>query len=73
MLVDEVDDEGAIARSSADAPEIDGLVYIKNGQSLKVGEFANVRVTDSDAHDLWAKIVLEAPLNNFTSYLEFIP
>ncbi len=57
VLVDEVDDEGAIARSSADAPEIDGLVYIENGQSLKVGEFANVRVTDSDAHDLWAKMV----------------
>ncbi len=57
VLVDEVDDEGAIARSSADAPEIDGLVYIENGQSLKVGEFANVRITDSDAHDLWAKMV----------------
>ncbi len=57
VLVDEVDDEGAIARSSADAPEIDGLVYIENGQSLKVGEFANVRITDSDTHDLWAKMV----------------
>ncbi len=57
VLVDEVDDEGAIARSSADAPEIDGLVYIENGQSLKVGEFASVRVTHTDAHDLWAKIV----------------
>ena len=57
VLVDEVDDEGAIARSSADAPEIDGLVYIENGQSLKVGEFASVRVTHTDTHDLWAKIV----------------
>ncbi len=57
VLVDEVDDEGAIARSSADAPEIDGLVYIENGQSLKVGEFASVRVTHTDAHDLWAKMV----------------
>jgi len=56
VLVDEVDDEGAIARSSSDAPEIDGLVYIENGQSLKVGEFVNVRVTHSDAHDLWAEM-----------------
>ena len=57
VLVDEVDEEGAIARSSADAPEIDGLVYIENGQSLKVGEFVNVRITDSDAHDLRAEAV----------------
>ena len=57
VLVDEVDGEGAIARSSADAPEIDGLVYIGNGQLLKVGEFVNVRITDSDAHDLWAETV----------------
>ncbi len=57
VLVDEVDDEGAIARSSADAPEIDGLVYIEDGQSLKVGEFASVRVTHTDTHDLWAKMV----------------
>ncbi len=57
VLVDEVDEEGAIGRSSADAPEIDGLVYIEDGQSLKVGEFASVRITDSDTHDLWAKMV----------------
>ncbi len=56
VLVDEVDGEGAIARSSADAPEIDGLVYIDNGQLLKVGEFVNVRITDSDMHDLWAEL-----------------
>lgn len=55
VLIDEVDEEGAIGRSSADAPEIDGLVYIDNAQSLKVGEFVNVRVTSSDAHDLWAE------------------
>ena len=55
VLVDEVDEEGAIARSSADAPEIDGLVYISNGQTLKVGDFVNVRIIDSDVHDLWAE------------------
>ncbi|CAG9932860.1 30S ribosomal protein S12 methylthiotransferase RimO [Candidatus Nitrotoga arctica] len=57
VLVDEVDEEGAIARSSADAPEIDGLVYISNGQTLKVGDFVNVRITASDVHDLWAETV----------------
>ena len=57
VLVDEVDEDGAIARSSADAPEIDGLVYISNGQILKVGDFVNVRITDSDVHDLWAETV----------------
>jgi ribosomal protein S12 methylthiotransferase len=54
VLVDEVDEEGAVARSSADAPEIDGLVFIEDGQSLQVGDLVNVRVTDSDTHDLWA-------------------
>ena len=55
VLVDEVNNEGAIARSSADAPEIDGLVYVKKDRSLKVGDFADVRVTESDAYDLWAE------------------
>jgi len=57
VLVDEVDDEGAVARSSADAPEIDGVVYIDNGSQLKPGDFVDVKITDSDAHDLWAEIV----------------
>ncbi|MDR2239106.1 MAG: 30S ribosomal protein S12 methylthiotransferase RimO [Zoogloeaceae bacterium] len=55
VLVDEVDAEGAVARSQADAPEIDGLVYIPNGTHLAVGEFARVRVTDCDVHDLYAR------------------
>ena len=56
VLVDEVDEEGAIARSSSDAPEIDGVVYIENGQQLNVGDFVEVKITDSDTHDLWAEI-----------------
>jgi ribosomal protein S12 methylthiotransferase len=56
VLVDDVDDEGSVARSAADAPEIDGLVYI-NGEDLEVGEFVTVRVTDSDEHDLWGELV----------------
>jgi ribosomal protein S12 methylthiotransferase len=57
VLVDEVDDEGAIARSSADAPEIDGQVYIDDGTELEVGDRVEVMVIDSDTHDLWAKLV----------------
>lgn len=57
VLIDEVDEEGAIARSSADAPEIDGVVYINDGQDLEVGQFVNVLITDSDEHDLWGEIV----------------
>jgi len=56
VLVDEVDEEGAVARSQADAPEIDGLVHIPDGAHLEVGEFARVRVTDCDVHDLYAQV-----------------
>ncbi|TAJ77761.1 MAG: 30S ribosomal protein S12 methylthiotransferase RimO [Gallionellaceae bacterium] len=56
VLVDDVDAEGSIARSAADAPEIDGLVYI-NGEDLEVGEFVTVKITDSDEHDLWGEVV----------------
>jgi ribosomal protein S12 methylthiotransferase len=54
VLVDEVGKNGAIARSSADAPEIDGRVIIRQGSKLKAGEFVKVKITKSDAHDLWA-------------------
>lgn len=57
VLVDEVDDDGALARSPGDAPEIDGLVIIPDGQDLEVGEFYKVRITDCDVHDLYAEIV----------------
>ncbi|MDP2761952.1 MAG: 30S ribosomal protein S12 methylthiotransferase RimO [Sideroxyarcus sp.] len=56
VLVDDVDEEGSVARSAADAPEIDGLVYI-NGEELEVGEFVTVKITDSDEHDLWGEVV----------------
>ena len=52
VLVDEVDAKGAVARSSADAPEIDGQVFIKKPGKLRAGEFARVKITGSDAHDL---------------------
>ena len=54
VLVDEVREGGAVARSSADAPEIDGVVHVKPAAKLKVGEFIDVRVTSADTHDLHA-------------------
>jgi ribosomal protein S12 methylthiotransferase len=52
VLVDEVTLHGAVGRSSADAPEIDGVVRIQPHRRLKVGEFFDVRITGADAHDL---------------------
>ena len=54
VLVDDVDEEGAVARSTADAPEIDGLVYVTDGEDLAVGDMVEVVVTDCDVHDLYA-------------------
>jgi ribosomal protein S12 methylthiotransferase len=59
VLIDEVDEDGAIARSEGDAPDIDGLVHILDGQDLEVGEFVRVRITDCDVHDLYAELVTE--------------
>lgn len=55
VLVDEIDAEGAVARSAADAPEIDGLVFIEEAEGLQAGDWAEVEVVDADAHDMWAE------------------
>lgn len=57
VLIDEIDKDGAIGRSSADAPDIDGLVYIEPHDKLKVGEFAEVTVHEASAYDLYAQVV----------------
>jgi ribosomal protein S12 methylthiotransferase len=57
VLVDARDGAQALARSAADAPEIDGTVMIADGASLGVGEFARVRITGAGAHDLSAELV----------------
>src|SRR5712691_1919323 len=54
VLVDEVKGGAAVGRSAADAPEIDGVVHIEDGSKLKPGDWAQVKVLRSDAHDLWA-------------------
>ena len=56
VLVDEVRPDGvAVARSKADAPEIDGAVFVKGLTGVKAGDFADVRVTRTEAYDLWAE------------------
>ncbi|MFV0664957.1 30S ribosomal protein S12 methylthiotransferase RimO [Denitromonas sp.] len=63
VLVDDVDEDGAVARSPGDAPDIDGVVYIPGADHLEVGEFARVRITDCDVHDLYADLLQDAPRN----------
>ncbi|SJZ68964.1 30S ribosomal protein S12 methylthiotransferase RimO [Novilysobacter spongiicola] len=60
-IVDSIDGELAIARSQADAPEIDGLVQIQNGQfaGLKPGDFCDVEIMGSDEHDLFGEVAFE--------------
>jgi ribosomal protein S12 methylthiotransferase len=57
VLVDTVEKNTAIARSEADAPEIDGVVRIKNAKTLKSGDWADVEITSADAYDLHARLV----------------
>ncbi|HEY8354610.1 MAG TPA: 30S ribosomal protein S12 methylthiotransferase RimO [Methylophilaceae bacterium] len=54
VLVDEVDGDQAIARTKADAPEIDGVVYLDDAEGLQAGDLVEVQITDADDHDLWA-------------------
>ena len=57
VLIDEVDEEGATGRSFADAPEIDGLVYLNGETGLKPGDMVKVRIDEADEYDLWASLV----------------
>jgi ribosomal protein S12 methylthiotransferase len=57
VLVDEVFDDHVVARSAADAPEIDGVVVIEGGWELDPGDFVEVRITAADQHDLRAEPV----------------
>lgn len=61
VLVDEIDEEGIVARSKADAPEIDGNVFIPMPetptQQPKPGDLISVLIEDCDEHDLWGRIV----------------
>lgn len=56
VLIDEVDEEGAIGRSTADAPEIDGNVFLNGEQTLQPGDLVNVTIDQSDEYDLWGEL-----------------
>ncbi|WP_407276506.1 30S ribosomal protein S12 methylthiotransferase RimO [Halothiobacillus sp. DCM-1] len=55
VLIDEVDDDGAIGRSAADAPEIDGVVILPGITDVQPGDFVEVTITAADEHDLWGE------------------
>jgi ribosomal protein S12 methylthiotransferase len=55
VLVDAVDEEGVMARTTGDAPEIDGMVYVDDFSAAGPGDFLKVRIVDADAHDLYAE------------------
>jgi len=57
VLIDEVVEEGAVARSKADAPEIDGQVFIDGATHLKVGDIVTVEIEEADDYDVWAKLL----------------
>ena len=56
VLIDEVDVDGAIGRTYADAPEIDSLVYVAGANDLTIGERIPVRITDADDYDLFGVV-----------------
>jgi ribosomal protein S12 methylthiotransferase len=56
VLIDEVDEEGAIGRSTADAPEIDGNVFLNGEQTLQPGDLVNVTIEQADEYDLWGEL-----------------
>jgi ribosomal protein S12 methylthiotransferase len=55
VIVDEVDEEGAVGRSQWDAPEIDGSVFLNGETVVKPGDMVEARVTHADEYDLWAE------------------
>ena len=57
VLIDEVVEEGAVGRRKADAPEIDGQVYIDGATHLQVGDIVNVEFEEADEYDLWGHLV----------------
>lgn len=57
VLIDDVDEDGAIGRTYADAPEIDGVVYLNEEFKVTVGERVMVTIENADEYDLWGSVV----------------
>lgn len=58
IIIDDIGDDGAVGRSKADAPEIDGCVYLEGATDLQPGSIIQAEVIDADEYDLWAKPLL---------------
>lgn len=56
VLIDSVDGEGAVGRSYADAPEIDGNVFIDNPGDIKAGDMVKVTIDEAGEYDLWGQV-----------------
>jgi ribosomal protein S12 methylthiotransferase len=59
VLIDEVDEEGAIGRSPWDAPEIDGSVFLNGETRVKPGDIVRAKVVETDEYDLWAELICD--------------
>jgi ribosomal protein S12 methylthiotransferase len=57
VIIDEIDEDGAVGRSKADAPEIDGSVFIADATGLKQGDIVKAKVHAGEQVDLWAEVV----------------
>ena len=58
VIIDELDEEGAICRTKGDAPQIDGNLFIDKGfENLKQGQIVNVKVDEANEYDLWGKVI----------------
>jgi ribosomal protein S12 methylthiotransferase len=55
VIIDEVDEEGALARSRWDAPEIDGSVFLNGDTDVKAGDVVKARIIHADEYDLWGE------------------
>ncbi len=53
VIIDEVGEEGATGRSQADAPDIDGQVFLRDAAHLRAGDIVPVLIEDADEHDLY--------------------
>ena len=56
VIIDEIEGEQAIGRSYAEAPEIDGVVVIENGEGLEPGDVVDATIVAADEHDLYARV-----------------
>jgi ribosomal protein S12 methylthiotransferase len=57
VIIDEVDEDGAVGRSTWDAPEIDGSVFVEDAQGVRPGDIVRALVEETEDYDLWARLI----------------